>query len=39
MLNFQTLHDPTKEFTEMQILEDFSTKMVEGEVTGFQDYY
>ena len=39
MLNFQTLHDPSKELSEMQILEDFSTKMVEKEVTGCQDYY
>ena len=39
MLNFQSLNDYTKQFSEMDCLRDFSTKMVMGDVTGVQDYY
>jgi len=38
-LDFRTLNDPSKQFCEMDILTDFSTKMVEKEVRSLQEYY
>ena len=38
-LNFAAIDDVAQKFTEEDAGRDFTTKLVNGEVTGLQDYY